>query len=106
MFLFIDPGSPLMAVAEDKYTASPGAIKLREGGEACDVSNDPLDTYGRVSNSTECAVYSSYQGGSSLSWYAVRDSIIFDQAKPPAGGYVVLGVITDTSNPPNQVNND
>lgn len=106
VFLLVDPGSSLVAVAEDKYTVSPGAIKLREGDEACDVINDPLDPYGRVSNSTECAVYSSYQDGSSLSGYAVRDSIIFDQAKPPAGGDVVLGVITDISNPPNQVNNN
>ncbi|KAI8111958.1 hypothetical protein M9435_004455 [Picochlorum sp. BPE23] len=101
--LLLDPGSSLVAVAEEYYTPSSGAVDVRVDDDACGIIRD--SSYGGFSNSTECAVYSSYQDGSSLTGYAVRDTVVFENANTTDGsGGIVLGVITDIENAPNQVN--
>eukprot|EP00889_Picochlorum_renovo_P006651 jgi/Picre1/33681/NNA_001160.t1 len=105
--LLLDPGSSLLAVAEEYYTPSSGAVDVRVDDEVCGIIRDPSNSYGGFSNSTECTVSSSYQDGSSLTGYAVRDTVVFENAKTTDGsGGIVLGVITDIENAPNQVNDN
>lgn len=108
--MLFDPGSSLVAVAEEYYKPSSSAIDVREDDKVCDIIRDPSNSYGGFSNSTECTVYSSYQDGSSLAGYAVKDTVVFENARTTDGsrtsGDIVLGVITDIENAPNQVNNN